>query len=318
MSKAGVMATLISFVISVIIGPGVMVFLKRLKVRQTVRTDGPETHLVKTGTPTMGGLMILGAFALTGLFFFKNYPEIIPVNLLTLGFGLIGFIDDSIKVVFRKSDGLKAWQKMLLQFVLATAFIAYMQFATDITFALRIPFTNGYMWNIGWLAYPLAYIVIVGTNNGANFTDGLDGLLSVVTIPICIFLLIATNTLGIEVDPCIGAMLGALLGFLLYNAYPASVFMGDTGSLAIGAFVVGVCYIANLPLYIIIIAFVYLAEVVSVMLQVSYFKLTHGKRLFRMAPIHHHFEKGGMKETRVVALFAIFTTIMCFFALLGL
>lgn len=300
---------LISFFIAVVLGPIVIPFLRRLKVKQTEREE-LASHQIKTGTPTMGGLMIIAAVLLTSVFFASRYPAIIPILLLTVGFGVIGFIDDYLKVVLRRSDGLIAWQKMLLQIVVTTIFVFYLLKCTDISLALRIPFT-GAMVDIGWLAIPLLYFAVIGTVNGVNFTDGLDGLASSVTVVVAIFFTVASLMLGAGIEPVTCAMIGALLGFLAYNVYPASVFMGDTGSLALGGFVAACAYVLQMPLFLLIVGLIYLVEVVSVILQVSYFKLTHGKRIFKMAPIHHHFELSGWSETRVVAIFSIITMLLC-------
>lgn len=206
---------------------------------------------------------------------------------------------------------------MLLEIVLTTVFTVYLINFSDISLKIRIPFT-GAMVDIGWLSVPLIYFVVLGTVNGVNFTDGLDGLSSSVTIPIAIFFAAASLMLSSNIGPAPGAVTGALMGFLLYNAYPAKVFMGDTGSLALGGFVAGTAYAMNMPIFIAIVGFIYVIEVLSVILQVNYFKATHGKRLFRMAPIHHHFEKGGWSETRIVAVFMVITILCCFVGILGL
>ena len=344
-----VIPVLISFAISAILGPIVIPFLKRLKVGQTERKE-LESHLKKNGTPTMGGLMILASIIITSLFYVKDYPRIIPILFMTVGFGVIGFLDDYLKVVLRRSDGLLPWQKMILQFIVTTVFAVYMVRYSGIELTMLIPFSGGKYLNIGWLAIPLLYFAVIGTVNGVNFTDGVDGLVSSVTIMVATFfsvVAIGTNA-GIAPITCavagallgfllfnvypskapataqvIGAVAGALLGFLLFNVYPASVFMGDTGSLALGGFVVATAYMLQMPLYILIVGLIYLAEVISVMVQVTYFKYTKkktgvGKRIFRMAPLHHHFELGGWSETRVVAVFAIVTALLCMLALLGL
>ncbi|HOO27487.1 MAG TPA: phospho-N-acetylmuramoyl-pentapeptide-transferase, partial [Lachnospiraceae bacterium] len=267
--------------------------------------------LKKNGTPTMGGIIILGSMFLTSLFFIGKYPGVLPVLLLTAGFGLIGFIDDYIKVILKRSMGLRAWQKMLLQIFVTGVFAFYMANISGIGLTMRIPFSNGSYWDAGWLAVPILFLAVLGTVNGANFTDGLDGLASGVTVLIAAFFSILSimNQGGIE--PATLAMTGALLGFLLFNVYPAKVFMGDTGSLALGGFVIASAYMLQMPLYILLVAFIYLLEVLSVILQVGYFKLSGGKRIFKMAPIHHHFELCGWSETRVVAVFTIVTTILC-------
>lgn len=317
-----VIPVLISFAISAILGPIVIPFLKRLKVGQTERKE-LESHLKKNGTPTMGGLMILASIIITSLFYVKDYPRIIPILFMTVGFGVIGFLDDYLKVVLRRSDGLLPWQKMILQFVVTTVFAVYMVRYSGIELTMLIPFSGGKYLNIGWLAIPLLYFAVIGTVNGVNFTDGVDGLVSSVTIMVATFFSVVTIGTNAGIAPITCAVAGALLGFLLFNVYPASVFMGDTGSLALGGFVVATAYMLQMPLYILIVGLIYLAEVISVMVQVTYFKYTKkktgvGKRIFRMAPLHHHFELGGWSETRVVAVFAIVTALLCMLALLGL
>lgn len=317
-----VIPVLISFAISAILGPIVIPFLKRLKVGQTERKE-LESHLKKNGTPTMGGLMILASIIITSLFYVKDYPRIIPILFMTVGFGVIGFLDDYLKVVLRRSDGLLPWQKMILQFVVTTVFAVYMVRYSGIELTMLIPFSGGKYLNIGWLAIPLLYFAVIGTVNGVNFTDGVDGLVSSVTIMVATFFSVVEIGTNAGIAPITCAVAGALLGFLLFNVYPASVFMGDTGSLALGGFVVATAYMLQMPLYILIVGLIYLAEVISVMVQVTYFKYTKkktgvGKRIFRMAPLHHHFELGGWSETRVVAVFAIVTALLCMLALLGL
>ena len=293
---------LISFGIATFLGPIVIPFLRRLKVGQTEREE-LESHQIKTGTPTMGGLIILAAVVITSLFYISRYPKIIPILFLTVGFGVIGFLDDYLKVVLRRSDGLLAWQKMLLQIVVTTIFTVYLVRYTDVSLAMLVPFSGGQYIDLGWLAIPLLYFAVIGTVNGVNFTDGLDGLASSVTA-----VAVGMHS-GIEPITC--AVVGALLGFLLFNVYPASVFMGDTGSLALGGFVAATAYMLQMPLFILLVGLIYLVEVLSVIIQVSFFKITHGKRIFKMAPIHHHFELSGWSETRVVAVFSIITALLC-------
>ncbi|MDD6327479.1 MAG: phospho-N-acetylmuramoyl-pentapeptide-transferase [Lachnospiraceae bacterium] len=304
-----VLPVLIAFGISVVLSPIIIPFLKKLKFGQFVRDDGPESHLKKSGTPTMGGLIILFSIVITALFYIKDYPEIVPVLFATLGFGLIGFLDDYIKVVMKRSMGLRAWQKLLGQFIVTAIFAYYMYAHTDIGTTMLIPFT-GKMVDIGWLYFPLMFFVMLGTTNGANFTDGLDGLASSVTVLIATFFSVVAIAIGSGVVPITCATVGSLLGFLVYNVYPARVFMGDTGSLALGGFVASTAYVMQMPLIILVVAFIYLAEVCSVIIQVAYFKRT-GKRVFKMAPIHHHFELSGWPETKVVSIFSIVTAILC-------
>lgn len=312
-----VIPVMIAFAISAVLGPIVIPFLRRLKVGQTERAE-LESHLKKNGTPTMGGLMILASIIVTSLFYVKDYPKIIPILFMTVGFGVIGFLDDYLKVVLRRSDGLLAWQKMLCQLVVTTVFAVYMVLYSGVSLTMLIPFSGGLYLNLGWLAIPLMYVAVIGTVNGVNFTDGVDGLASSVTVIVATFFSVVAIGTNAGIEPITCAVAGALLGFLLFNVHPASVFMGDTGSLALGGFVISAAYMMQMPLFIIIVGLIYLVEVLSVMIQVTYFKKTGGKRIFRMAPIHHHFELGGWSETRVVAVFSIVTALLCMLALLAL
>ena len=309
---------LISFVISVILAPIIIPFLRRLKASQTERTDGVQSHLAKAGTPTMGGLIFLIATTVTALLYVKDYPNIIPILFLTLGFGLIGFLDDYLKVVLKRSDGLLPWQKMAGQILVTGIFAFYLIRFTDVELTLLVPFSSGYYWDIGWVAVPLLFVAVIGTVNGVNFTDGLDGLAASVTIMVATFFSVVAVGTGSGIDPITCAVVGALMGFLLFNVFPARVFMGDTGSLALGGFVAGTAYMLQMPLFLLLVGLIYMVEVLSVIIQVTYFKKTGGKRIFKMAPIHHHFELCGWSETRVVAVFSIITAILCMIGLLAL
>lgn len=313
-----IIPVILSFAVSAILGPLLIPFLRRLKVGQTVRDDGPKTHLSKSGTPTMGGIIILMGIVVASLFYVKDYPKIIPILFLTLGFGLVGFLDDYIKVVLKRSMGLRAWQKMGLQIIITGIFVFYIIQYTDISLAMKVPFLEGVYLDLGWFNIPFMFLVILGTDTGANFTDGLDGLASSVTLMIATFFTVVALGTQSGIEPITCAVVGALLGFLLFNVHPASVFMGDTGSLALGGFVAATAYVLQMPLFLVLVAIIYVAEVLSVILQVGYFKLTKGKRLFKMAPIHHHFELCGWKETKIVAVFTIVTTIACLVAFLGI
>ncbi len=318
MNSVILISVLISFAISVLLGPVVIPFLRRLKIGQTERTEGPESHLKKNGTPTMGGILILVSVVVTSLVFVRDYPRIIPVLFLTLGFGLVGFLDDYIKVVLRRSMGLRAWQKFALQIVVTGVFTFYLLHYTDVSLAMKVPFLEGVYLDFGWLNIPILFFVVIGTVNGTNFTDGLDGLASSVTVLVATFFTVVAIGTDSGIEPITCAVVGALLGFLLFNVHPASVFMGDTGSLALGGFVAAAAYMMQMPLYIVIVGLVYLVEVLSVIMQVTYFKATGGKRIFKMAPIHHHFELCGWSETRVVAVFSIVTALLCLVALMGI
>jgi phospho-N-acetylmuramoyl-pentapeptide-transferase len=309
---------IVAFAAGVVQGPVVIPFLRRLKASQTERSY-LESHVAKNGTPTMGGVMILLAFFLGTIIYAPSHPKVIPVLVLTIGFGLIGFIDDFLKVVLRRPDGLIAWQKMLLQIIVTTVFCVYLIYYTDVNLELMVPFSGGFSLDLGWVAVPILYFAVIGTVNGTNFTDGLDGLASSVTLIVALFFTVASILLGGELEPVSAAMMGALAAFLVFNHYPAKIFMGDTGSLALGGYVAGVAYLLQMPLFILIVGFIYLLEVVSVILQVGSFKITHGKkRIFRMAPIHHHFEKGGWSEIRIVITFTLITVVLCVLGILGL
>ena len=308
---------LLSFVISAAAGPVIIPILRKLKVGQTVRDDGPQTHLKKNGTPTMGGIIFLLGVVVTSLFYVKDFPKIIPVLFMTVGFGVVGFLDDFIKVVLRRSEGLTPAQKMAGQLVVTAVFAYYMVQISDVGLTMLIPFSGGKYLDIGWLAVPLLFFAVIGTVNGTNFTDGLDGLAASVTVMVAVFFTVVAVGTNSGIAPVTCAVTGGLLGFLLFNVYPASVFMGDTGSLALGGFVASAAYMMRLPLFLLIVGLIYLVEVLSVIIQVTYFKATHGKRFFKMAPIHHHFELCGWSETRVVAVFSIVTAILCLIALMG-
>ncbi len=313
------MPVILSFLVSVVLCPIIIPFLRRLKFGQTVRDEGPESLLKKNGTPTMGGLVILASILITSLIYVRRYPDIIPVLFMTLGFGLIGFLDDYIKVVMKRSLGLTAWQKMALQFIVTVVFILYYFKVAEMDTGIMIPFMGGMSFTMPvWLYVVFVFIVVLGTVNGVNFTDGLDGLASGVTAIVATFFTIAALILNPAMTPITGAVVGALLGFLLFNTYPARVFMGDTGSLALGGFVASIALMLHMPLFIVIVGLIYLIEVISVILQVGYFKLTHGKRIFKMAPIHHHFELSGYSETQVVAAFSVITALLCLVGVMAL
>ena len=313
-----VWSLLIAFAISVILSPFVIPFLRKLKVGNTERTDGVESHLKKNGTPTMGGLIILISVLITSLLFIGRYPRIIPILFLTLGFGIIGFLDDYLKVVLRRSDGLLPKQKFILQIVITTIFVIYILVVDPDSLLIMLPFTGGMYFDCVWVTVPLVYLVVLGTVNGVNFTDGLDGLATGVTTMVAVFFTIVSMGTQAGIEPITAAVTGALLGVLLFNSHPAQVFMGDTGSLALGGFVAGCAYVLQIPILIPVFGFIYMIEVISVIIQVTYFKKTGGKRFFKMAPIHHHFELCGWSETQIVAAFTIVTALLCLICLCGL
>lgn len=312
------LSIIIAFAISVVLGPVIIPFLRKLKFGQTVRDDGPQSHLKKNGTPTMGGLIFLISVILTSCIFMKDYPEIIPILFVTVGFGVIGFLDDYIKIVLKRSEGLTPSQKMLGQILVTGVFAVYLYKFSGISMEMLIPFFPEKTLNLGILTIPVMFLAIIGTVNGVNFTDGLDGLATSVTIMVAVFFGAVALGRGSGVWPIACAVIGALLGFLLFNVYPASVFMGDTGSLALGGFVAAIAYMLQMPIFILIVGLIYWVEILSVIIQVTYFKISHGKRIFRMAPIHHHFELGGWSETRVVAVFTTVTAILCLVGLMAL
>ncbi len=311
--KSYILPALIAFALQMVACPVLIPLLHKLKFGQYIREEGPAAHQKKAGTPTMGGIAILLTFTITALFFLKGNKGTIPLILLTWGMGLIGMADDLLKIVFKNNDGLKAWQKFGMQILVAIAFVIYLG-VSGVGTKIQVPWSDK-MLDLHFLYYILAVLLIVGFDNGSNFTDGLDGLLTSVTSVIVTFLAIAALGEGGKITPACSAMLGALLGFLVFNTNPAKVFMGDTGSLALGGFVTGAALLLKIPILVFVICFIYLAEVCSVIIQVLYFKKTGGKRFFRMAPIHHHFELGGWKETKVVTIFTIVTALLCLVAL---
>lgn len=315
MGRISITAVMFSFFVSAFLGPVLIPFLRRLKFGQMVRSDGPAAHLKKMGTPTMGGILILFSVTATSLLFIKDYPKIAPVLLLTVGFGLVGLLDDYIKIVCGRSMGLTPGQKLLGQLAVTGIFVWYLTRYTDVSLAMKVPFLPGRYLDFGIWNIPILFFVTLGTANGTNFTDGLDGLAASVTLMVAVFFSVVAIGTSAGIEPVTCAVAGALMGFLLFNVHPAAVFMGDTGSLALGGFVAGCSYMLQMPLYIVIIGVIYLAEVCSVILQVGYFKISGGKRIFRMAPLHHHFELGGWSETKITALFTIITALMCLVAL---
>lgn len=318
MNKMCVAAVLLSFSVSTLSGTVLIPFLRRLKCGQTVREDGPAAHLKKTGTPTMGGIAILLGVTVTTLLFAGEYPASLPVLFLTVGFGMVGLLDDYIKVACRRSLGLTPLQKLAGQLGVTGAFVWFLKNYTDVGLEMRLPFFPERYLDLGIWAVPALFFVVLGTANGVNFTDGLDGLAGSVTLIVAVFFAVTAIGTSAGLEPVACAVVGSLLGFLLFNVHPAAVFMGDTGALALGGFVAGCGYMLQMPLFIAIVGIVYLAEVLSVILQVAYFKLSGGKRLFKMAPLHHHFELCGLSETRITAVFAIITALMCLVALQGL
>ncbi len=305
-------AIIIAFIVNVILCPIIIPVLHRFKFGQPIREEGPKSHLKKQGTPTMGGVMILISFIAASIFFLKGNYDACVVVLITVGYGIVGFIDDYLKIVKKQNEGLKPLQKIIFQLIVTVLFYIYITRYTDIGTEILIPFTNGYTIDLGWLYGPFMFFVMVGTVNSVNLTDGLDGLASGVTALVATFFTYVAYASGaFGLMPVCGAAIGSLLGFLVFNSHPAKVFMGDTGSLALGGFVASIAMITRMPVILIIVGFIYVCESLSVIIQVTYFKATHGKRIFRMAPIHHHFEEGGMAGIKVVQLFWIATALLC-------
>lgn len=312
--NTAVYAVLIAFFVCVALLPMVIPMLRRLKFGQNVRDDGPKTHLVKQGTPTMGGIAIVISFIVSGLFFVRGNPEAAAVLLTTLAFGLIGFADDYIKVVMKRSLGLRGGMKVVLQLIVCAAFWLFLFWRGNDT-TIYVPFVNIDL-DLGIFYIPFYLVAMIGIVNAVNLTDGVDGLASGVTVLVTAFFMFIMMALESPLLPIAGAAVGALLGFLLFNTHPAKIIMGDTGSLALGGFVISSAMILRMPLVLAIVGFVYIAENLSVIIQRGWFKYTkrkygEGRRIFRMAPLHHHFEQLGWKETQVTTLFHIVTAICC-------
>ncbi len=305
-------------------GKPLVPWLRRMKAGQEIREDGPTWHNSKAGTPTMGGVMfIIGILAAIVAAGWRGVRSGDFKGLYIFGFalifGAIGFLDDFQKVVHHRNLGLTSLQKFLLQLAAAVAFLSLMRYEGALTPNLYIPFANTHII-LPWPVYmAFSAFVIVGTVNAVNITDGLDGLASCVTLPVGLFFaLVAAWWPGCEqIGVCAGALVGGLLGFLLYNFHPAKTFMGDTGSLFLGGMVAALAYACDMPLILVFVGVVYLCETLSDILQVIYFKLTHGKRLFKMAPVHHHFEKLGWSEVKIVAVFSAVSLVGCVIAALG-
>lgn len=313
------LANIFSLAITLIIGYPLINFLRNLKMRQTERVEGVQSHLKKSGIPTMGGIMMIIAFDLVIIYFSFLYKGLIPVLILANGFGFIGFIDDYLKVVLKRSDGFKPKQKFMAQLLLTIAYGIYLHLLSpDLLYKIKFPFLNG-EFNIGVFGPILMFFAIMGTVNAVNFTDGIDGLASSVTAVVSVFfLIVSVLQLNSELKLVSAVLIGALVGFLNYNRHPARVFMGDTGSLFLGGLVVAMAYMNKLVLFIPIVGIVYFIEILSVIIQVTYFKRTHGKRIFKMTPIHHHFELSGWSEVKIVVVFTLVTAIASLIGILGL
>lgn len=311
-----VMAIVISFIVASILGPIIIPLLHKLKFGQNIRQEGPKSHLKKAGTPTIGGLIFIFATIITIFVMVGNPTDEAMIALYSfVGFGFVGFLDDLLKIIKKKNEGLTSGQKMILLLIVSgfLTWYAYKYIGTSI----NIPFLNGQI-NLGLFYIPAAMFYFAGVTNAVNLTDGLDGLATSVTVLVTTFLGIISYNLGhISLAIFCVALAGALLAFLRFNAFPARVFMGDTGSLALGGAVAMVALILKMPLILVLIGIIYVIETLSVILQVASFKLT-GKRIFKMAPIHHHFEQLGWSETKIVSVFSIITVVFCFIAFASL
>ena len=323
-------AAVVAFVISAVIGKFLVPALRRWKAGQSIKEDGPTWHMSKQGTPTMGGLMFILATIIVVLV--VNGPAILSgdwtsviVLVFALVFGAIGFLDDYAKIKKKENTGLTAGQKFLLQLAAAILFIVLLRKCGILSPNLYVPFF-GVELHLPWVVYLIfAVLVITGTVNAVNITDGLDGLSSSVTLPVCAFFAAAfgwawvkwqqSGTAGMAVFAA--ALFGGLVGFLVYNHYPAKVFMGDTGSLFLGGAVCGMAFALDMPLILILVGIIYIIETLSDIIQVTYFKATHGKRIFRMAPLHPHLEMGGWNEKKVVFVFASISLVFCILAFFG-
>ncbi|NLP30167.1 MAG: phospho-N-acetylmuramoyl-pentapeptide-transferase [Clostridiales bacterium] len=309
---------IVSFVITVI---GTMIFipiLRRIKAGQSIREEGPKSHMIKSGTPTMGGIVIIIAVLITSLVSAKLNTDMMIILTAFVAFGILGFLDDFVKVSMKRNQGLTAKQKLVLQILIAVGLALYQSKVSVYGTSIFIPFVNAYL-DLGLFYVPFVAFVVVAMANSVNLTDGLDGLASGVTMIVALFLALVANAFYFESAAVFcSALTGACLGFLVFNKHPAKVFMGDTGSMALGGGVATAAIIMNIELIIPIAGGVYLAEALSVILQVWYFKKTGGKRLLKMSPLHHHFELSGWKETKVVAMFWLATLVLCVISLFAI
>ncbi len=302
----------IAFLICVIIAPVLIPFLHRLKFGQEIREDGPAWHKNKSGTPTMGGIMFIIAAIVATLVITQDIQTVI-VLVFAVGFGLIGFADDFIKVVLKRNLGLRAMQKMALQIAFSVAFVLALWYTGNLATDIYIPFTDITI-DLGWFYAVFAVFIMVGFTNAVNLTDGLDGLATSVTAVVSVFFAAAAYLVGnTSLAVFMISLTGGCIGFLVFNRYPAKVFMGDTGSLFLGGALAAAAIVLKMPLILVIAGIIYVVEALSVMLQVASFKLT-GKRIFKMSPIHHHFEMCGWNEVKIVAVFSAVTVVFCVIA----
>lgn len=309
-------STVIAFVISIVIGPFLIPMLRRLKIGQSIREIGPNWHSKKSGTPTMGGIIFILGAAIATLILARD-QKVMILLLSSIAFGIIGFIDDFIKVVMKRNLGLTASQKFTAQLIVSVVFVAALYYLGYVDTKIYIPFVP-YKIDLSWIYMFFTVFVVMGTVNSVNLTDGLDGLASSITVVVSIFFTAAAFLLK-ETNAAIfsASITGGCLGFLIFNRYPAKVFMGDTGSLFLGGAIAGLAVLLKLPLALVIVGGVYLAETLSVILQVISFKTT-GKRIFKMSPLHHHFEMLGWKETKVVAVFTAVTILLSIAGFIGI
>ena len=315
---------LVTFVISVICGLITIPILKKLKVGRIERDDGPASHLKKQGTPTMGGIIMIISIiiAVTGAYIFLRYTgneelgnKLLPLLLITIGYGMVGFIDDFKKLVFKNTEGLKPSYKMFGLLVIAVIYVLFLLQGVHIGTETYLPIVDMYVKIPMYLYIPFAIIVILATTNAINLTDGIDGLSSSVSaIIITCLTVIGINYQIYEISIFGSIVIGAVLGFLIFNLHPAKVFMGDTGSLMLGGVISGLILYLKMPLLLLVIAIIPVLETLSVIIQVAYFKKT-GNRIFKMAPLHHHFELSGWKENKVVIIFSLITLVACFIGL---
>ena len=319
-----ILAFLLSFAATWLLGRLLIPVLRRLKAGQSIKEIGPTWHMSKQGTPTMGGLMFIGGIAVAVLIAgwkcvaAGDYTHLL-VFAFALVFGVIGYVDDYQKVKHHRNTGLTAPQKFLLQLAASLVFVLLLRRSGFVTPNLYIPFLGKELL-LPWPVYmAFAAFVMVGTVNAVNITDGVDGLATGVTIPVSLFFVAAAACLGYtQIGVFAGALTGGLAAFLIYNFHPAKVFMGDTGSLFLGGAVCGMAFALNLPLVIPVVGLIYVAEVLSDIIQVAYFKATHGKRIFRMAPLHHHFEMGGWSEVKLFTVFTLVTAVLCLLCFWGI
>ena len=330
MMNIAILSTLISFFVVILTCPLLIPALEKLKFGQAVRELGPKTHYKKAGTPTMGGIVIVFGIIVASIFFVKKGDSsLLFAILVTAIFGLIGFLDDYIKIIQKNvmnadkglsiaSLGMSARFKLILQLAVALALAIYTAYHPELGTDIMIPFTSIYL-DLGIFFIPFVVFAVVAVVNAVNLTDGLDGLACGVTLIVFIFFLFSAISNGFMSMGIFGsAVIGSCLGFLCYNFNPAKVFMGDTGSMALGGAVVVISILTKTELYILIAGLIYVIETLSVAMQVGYYKISHGKRIFKMAPIHHHFELCGWEETRIVIVFWVFTAICVLISLLSL